>query len=79
MLLNRFGLNNQGHEKIVPRVREWFIKHKDEEQGKLLGVNLAENKGTKDSIRDYVLGIQHFGPYADFVVINVSCPNQVGI
>ncbi|KAJ2010973.1 dihydroorotate dehydrogenase, partial [Coemansia sp. S85] len=28
-----------------------------------------------DSFDDYVTGVQKLGPYADYVVINVSCPN----
>ncbi|KAK8797142.1 hypothetical protein WA158_004352 [Blastocystis sp. Blastoise] len=75
-IINRFGLNNEGHTRVVPRLRTWYDKY----HGKtgLLGVNLAENKGTEDSVNDYVQGIKNLGPYSDFVVINVSCPNQVG-
>ncbi|KAJ2382231.1 dihydroorotate dehydrogenase, partial [Coemansia sp. RSA 2603] len=47
---------------------------------RLLGVNLSKNKtSSADSYDDYVRGIQALGPYADYVVINVSCPNVKNI
>ncbi|KAJ1794882.1 dihydroorotate dehydrogenase [Coemansia sp. RSA 2399] len=48
--------------------------------GQLLGVNLGKNKSSPaDSYDDYVYGLQNLGPYADYVVINVSCPNVKNI
>ncbi|KXS21629.1 hypothetical protein M427DRAFT_51047 [Gonapodya prolifera JEL478] len=48
--------------------------------GRMLGINLARNKGQpSDSNDDYVEGVHRMGPYADYVVLNVSCPNQHGI
>ncbi|ORX72290.1 FMN-linked oxidoreductase [Linderina pennispora] len=47
---------------------------------RLLGVNLGKNKASAgDSFDDYVYGVQKLGPYADYVVINVSCPNVKNI
>ncbi|KAJ2458535.1 dihydroorotate dehydrogenase [Coemansia sp. RSA 2424] len=44
--------------------------------GRLLGVNVGKSKSSADdSFDDYVAGLQKLGPYADYVVINVSCPN----
>ncbi|KAJ2050252.1 dihydroorotate dehydrogenase [Coemansia sp. S2] len=44
--------------------------------GRLLGVNVGKCKSSgDDSFDDYVTGLQQLGPYADYVVINVSCPN----
>ncbi|KAI9030363.1 Dihydroorotate dehydrogenase-domain-containing protein [Hyaloraphidium curvatum] len=48
--------------------------------GKLLGVNLSKNKGSpEESNADYVVGVEKLGPLADYLVVNVSCPNQTGI
>ncbi|KAJ2785226.1 Dihydroorotate dehydrogenase (quinone), mitochondrial [Coemansia javaensis] len=48
--------------------------------GRLLGVNLGKNKAAgADSFDDYVSGLQQLGAYADYVVINVSCPNVTNI
>lgn len=47
---------------------------------KLLGVNVAKNKTSpEDSNEDYVIGVQKMGPLADYITVNVSCPNQHGI
>ncbi|KAJ2087922.1 dihydroorotate dehydrogenase [Coemansia sp. RSA 986] len=47
---------------------------------RLLGVNLGKNKSSSaDSYDDYVLGLKSIGPYADYVVVNVSCPNVKNI
>jgi dihydroorotate dehydrogenase len=49
-------------------------------ENKLLGVNLSKNKSSPaDSNEDYVIGVRKLGALADYLVINVSCPNQVGI
>ncbi|KAH9821759.1 hypothetical protein DFH28DRAFT_1078987 [Melampsora americana] len=48
--------------------------------GKVLGVNLGKNKwSAPDSIEDFILGIQRFGPLTDVLVINVSSPNTPGL
>jgi len=46
----------------------------------MLGINLGKNKvSPQDSFDDYVLGVKELGMYADFIVINVSCPNLPGL
>lgn len=47
---------------------------------RLLGINLSKNKTSPaDSNDDYVEGVRKLGHLADYLVVNVSCPNQVGI
>jgi dihydroorotate dehydrogenase len=41
----------------------------------LLGINLGKNKNTTTPLEDYQTMIRQLGPYADYLVINVSCPN----
>jgi dihydroorotate dehydrogenase len=48
-------------------------------QNGILGVNLGKNKTSDDEIADYQVGIQTLGPYADYLVINVSSPNTPGL
>jgi dihydroorotate dehydrogenase len=50
------------------------VKHKG-----ILGVNLGKNKNSEDEIADYQRGIQQLGPYADYLVINISSPNTPGL
>jgi dihydroorotate dehydrogenase len=44
----------------------------------LVGVNLGKNRSSEDAGADYSLGVSKLGPYADFIVINVSSPNTPG-
>mmetsp|Transcript_9509 Transcript_9509/g.14607 ORF Transcript_9509/g.14607 Transcript_9509/m.14607 type:complete len:479 (+) Transcript_9509:187-1623(+) len=45
----------------------------------IVGVNLGKNKTSVDEIADYKRGIRQLGPYADYLVINVSSPNTPGL
>jgi dihydroorotate dehydrogenase len=46
-----------------------------------LGVNLGKNKSTSNeqAVFDYLELLQNFAPYADYLTINVSSPNTVGL
>ncbi|KAI9347431.1 Dihydroorotate dehydrogenase [Zopfochytrium polystomum] len=45
-----------------------------------LGVNLGKNKSSAaDSVADYVDGVVELGPFADYIVVNVSSPNTPGL
>ncbi|POS84840.1 hypothetical protein EPUL_004094 [Erysiphe pulchra] len=53
-------------------------------KGKLLAVQVAKNKDTKDEdidavTRDYVFCVEKLAPYADILVVNVSSPNTPGL
>lgn len=53
-------------------------------EGKLLAVQVAKNKVTKDedieAVRDdYVYCVERLAPYADILVVNVSSPNTPGL
>jgi len=53
-------------------------------EGKLLAVQIAKNKFTKDEDldavrRDYVYCVEELAPYADILVVNVSSPNTPGL
>lgn len=54
------------------------------QRGKLLAVQVAKNKDTKDgdieAVRaDYVYCVERLAPYADILVVNVSSPNTPGL
>jgi len=46
-----------------------------------LGVNLGKNKDTpnEEAVLDYLALLQNFAPMADFLTINISSPNTVGL
>ena len=50
-----------------------------DESGIVLGVNLGKNKTSQNAVVNYVKGIETLGPYADYMVINVSSPNTPGL
>ncbi len=47
----------------------------------ILGINLGKNKETpnEQAVFDYLELLQNFAPYADYLAINVSSPNTVGL
>src|SRR6266498_1381676 len=47
----------------------------------ILGINLGKNKDTtnEEAVLDYLELLQNFAPYADYLAINISSPNTVGL
>lgn len=46
-----------------------------------LGINLGKNKDTpnEEAVLDYLELLQCFAPYADYLAINISSPNTIGL
>ena len=76
-IIVHLGLNSQGSAVIAERLRKtrrgWSGPMK-------LGVSLAKTKvvPTEHAAEDYVASFRRLRPYADFVVVNLSCPNVEG-
>ncbi|MCY4048062.1 MAG: quinone-dependent dihydroorotate dehydrogenase [Hyphomicrobiales bacterium] len=68
-LANRMGLNNCGFEEAGRRLRS--IKNRSG----VVGVSLGSNTDSSDKIADYVEGVDRFRETADYLVLNLSCPN----
>jgi len=45
----------------------------------IVGVNLGKNKTSTDPVSDYCAGVRELGPYASYLVVNVSSPNTPGL
>jgi len=76
-LINRFGLNSEGHAVIKARLKAWRMERLSRNgaiEG-VVGVNLAKNTGSPSAVADYAAGVREIGPEVDLVVLNVSCPN----
>ncbi|MDD9877745.1 MAG: quinone-dependent dihydroorotate dehydrogenase [Magnetovibrio sp.] len=73
-VINRMGFNNAGMETVGRRLAAL-----PEERAGPIGVNLGKNKDSDDAAADYVAGIAALGPYADYLVVNVSSPNTPGL
>ncbi len=71
-VINRMGFNNDGVEAVADRLARRAKRG-------ILGVNLGKNKETVDAAEDYCRGIAMLGPFADYLVINVSSPNTPGL
>jgi len=71
-IINRLGFNNDGMEIIFKRLN--ILQKKG-----IIGINIGANRDSQDKINDYVLGINKFAKIADYLTINISSPNTVGL
>ena len=94
-VINRMGFPSRGSEFMQKRLnpgsgRNIIAKLFPRFQKKLgtlqksdpiLGINLGKNKDTpnEEAVLDYLELLQCFAPYADYLVINISSPNTVGL
>ena len=83
-VINRMGFPGLGAEHVAGRLpcgpgsaSERRLKHRRV----ILGVNLGKNKETpiENAAGDYIALMRHFIPMADYLAINVSSPNTVGL
>lgn len=75
-VINRYGFNSDGHEIVWNRLKNL---RDDLNFTGIIGVNLGKNKTSQDPIKDYVDGIKKFSDVADYLVINISSPNTIGL
>ncbi len=70
-LINRMGFNNLGVDEAVKNLK----KRKD--FSIIIGGNIGKNTATanEDAVNDYVTCFNRLYDYADYFVVNVSCPN----
>jgi len=73
-LINRLGFNNDGVERLVERVRR--VRHDG-----VLGINIGKNFDTPvaQAHEDYLTCLERVYPHADYVTVNISSPNTVGL
>jgi dihydroorotate dehydrogenase len=73
-LINRMGLNNEGAEAITNR-----IANLRSDLSIPLGINIAKTNDATihgdAAVRDYVTSLRLAVPVADYITVNVSCPN----
>jgi dihydroorotate dehydrogenase len=73
-VVNRYGFNSEGIAMVGARLRAYFSKHSplSGSHHRVLGINLGKNKWSPaESSNDYIVGVSHLGPFADYIVINV--------
>jgi dihydroorotate dehydrogenase len=69
-VINRMGFPNDGAAAVEARLRR-----KGRPSGIGLGINLASNADSADPAADFVALARRFAPYADYLTLDVSCPN----
>lgn len=74
-VINRMGFPGRGADAVSKNLQIF------EPANVVLGINLGKNKDTplEDAAQDYVALISRFAPLADYLAINVSSPNTVGL
>ncbi|MFM8322493.1 MAG: quinone-dependent dihydroorotate dehydrogenase [Chloroflexota bacterium] len=74
-LINRMGFPGEGAAAVAPRLA------RRRPGGVIIGANLGKNKDTplEAAGQDYQPLVEIFAPLADYLAINVSSPNTVGL
>ena len=73
-LLNRMGFCNQGVAHLVENLKK-------RPQGRIVGVNIGKNSDTplENALEDYLTCFNQVAPFCDYVTVNISSPNTVGL
>ena len=69
-IINRLGFNNLGANIFYNNLLKT-----NKNSSQIIGVNIGKNKDTIDSSSDYILLLEKFYNYADYIAINISSPN----
>jgi dihydroorotate dehydrogenase len=75
-LINRMGFPGKGADYVLRR-----LSRLEKPDDCILGVNIGKNKDTPlaEAGQDYQALIEKFAPAADYLAINISSPNTVGL
>jgi dihydroorotate dehydrogenase len=76
-VINRLGFPGKGADFVSMRLLPHFVGRND----MILGVNLGKNKDTplEEAAQDYIELMRCFVFQADYLAINISSPNTVGL
>ena len=79
-VINRMGFPGRGSAYVAENLKQ-ITKGKSRRPNTVIGVNLGKNKDTpnEQAVLDYLALLQTFAPYADYLAINISSPNTVGL
>jgi dihydroorotate dehydrogenase len=74
-LINRMGFPNAGSDALLRRLR------RGRPEGVILGINIGKGGDTplEEATQDYLTLMKAFYPYGDYLVVNVSSPNTIGL
>lgn len=76
-VINRLGFPGKGAEFVARQLSP----NRQRPRSVVLGVNLGKNKDTplENAADDYIILMRRFTPLADYLAINISSPNTVGL
>jgi len=76
-LVVNYGLNNFGTRDAVEKLK---TARGQSYRKNLIGVSIARstNIPEKETVNDYLKSFKLLAPFADYITLNVSCPNVVG-
>jgi len=76
-IINRMGFPGDGAEAVYKRLS---LRSQHQVQP-VLGVNIGKNKDVpnENAAQDYLFLLEKFSPLADYLAVNVSSPNTVGL
>jgi dihydroorotate dehydrogenase len=88
-IINRMGFPSHGSASALRKLNpvrrmstfELVLGRRPKKSDVVLGVNLGKNKSTpnEEAVFDYLSLLEDFAPHADYLTINVSSPNTVGL
>ena len=82
-VINRLGFPSQGSARVAQRLNHLELGPgaRSSKNRTILGVNLGKNKQTalESAAEDYVSLMKTFTPLADYLTINISSPNTLGL
>ena len=88
-VINRMGFPSRGSAYVRKQLNpvrkmsvfELGLGRRPKKSGVVLGINLGKNKSTpnEEAVLDYLSLLEDFAPHADYLTINVSSPNTVGL
>lgn len=69
-LINRFGFNNDGVEKLIQNLQQTKFTG-------ILGINIGKNFDTpiENAVDDYLFCLRKVYAYASYITVNISSPN----
>ncbi len=71
-VINRFGFNSHGIHVFAQNIK----KHK---KNGIIGANIGKNKDSLNAVYDYSVALEAVYDLVDYVTINISSPNTVGL
>ncbi len=78
-LVNRLGFNNDGADAVAERLRD--LRARGRWPAIPIGINIGKSKVTplENAAEDYVYSFRHLREFSDYIVLNVSSPNTLGL